>query len=137
MCREKQEAQRRRTRETRTKTHSRRICRAAGPKRDRCERRDRERVDRISQEREHPVTVEFVRKISRGRAQRVTHEFAETCYKPQNGSACAQRTEKWSDNPARALVCKIGEEIYDPGNDNEMQLRSILHFTTNGHEFRK
>src|SRR5262249_23262895 len=57
--------------------------------RDRCKHGDRERVDRMSQEREYPVPVEFVRKIYRGRSQRVPYEFAETCYKPQNGSACA------------------------------------------------
>jgi hypothetical protein len=39
--------------------------------------------------------------------------------------------------PHAPSYVKIGEEIYDPDNDNEPQRRSILHFITNGHEFRK
>ena len=59
------------------------------PLRSQRERRDREHVHGVPQEREHPVTVKFVREISGDRAQRVPHEFAQTRYKPQNGCACA------------------------------------------------
>jgi hypothetical protein len=78
------------------------------------ERGNGKHVDRVTQERENPVTMEFFGEISGDRTQRVAHEFTQTRHKPWNTALAPNEPRNGPTTPRASLPVKSAKKFTIP-----------------------